>query len=675
MASSRRMRADPPGRAAEKAGIALHSLGIVNRGIQIDFADYQDKVLGCWHGKNIGGTLGGPLEEKFGREELFDVSWYPELPEGGIPNDDLELQLLWLQALQEKGPGINSRDLADYWLDCVRYNFDEYGLSKANLVRGLAPPVSGWHNNWFRDCMGSPIRSEIWACVAPGTPEIAARYAFEDAICDHGGGESVYGEVFNAVVESCAFVEGDKMKLIEAGLSAIPAGSRTHRAIARALQLFKGGSDWIEARNTIKREFFRSLAQYSPINMGFQTIGLLYGADFADAICKAVNCGWDTDCTGATVGAMLGIIEGAKKLPAKWVAPLRDEISTNLANGGIRHLRAPTDVNVLTEQVCEMAPRVLRYWNSDTVISEGTKGAAGVAHPFSLNSRSLEAYEPGTISWDLHTLECSVQYRTHAAIFGMQPREFGVSLKNTRAEPLEGEVAIELPPGWKLDPAGPVPVQLVAGSSTVLSYTVMAGAAAIADTNRLSIALAIRGRPGLPQLPLVFLGGYRWLVSPVCAGTIDTPVGNDERGLVTAPPAGWSERWLAGNDLEPEAIFGGKNGFVHLLHFIRSPCAQEVIVGVSNDSRMKLWFNGTFRHQTSKKTGLRPNQGNGGGDGANYAECAFRQGWNQVLIKLERAGRPVEAHFTLGLPDRKYFKCLGHSVPGLRRSGFPWDSP
>jgi hypothetical protein len=266
-----------------------------------------------------------------------------------------------------------------------------------------------------------------------------------------------------------------------------------------------------------------------------------------------------------------------------------------------------------------------------------------------------------------------VEYRTHAAIFGRLPREFGVSLRNTRAEPLEGEIRMELPPGWKLSPDRPVPVRLEPRSSLALSYLVTAPAAAITDTNRGTIVLAIRGRPELPRLPLVFLGGYRWLVSPVSAGTLETPLGLDEEAVVAAPPAGWSERWLAGNDLAPEAIFEGRSGVIYLLHFIDSPSRQEVIVGVSNNSRMKLWLNGKFQHQTAAITGLRPNQGNGGGDGANYRECALQEGCNQVLIKLERAERPLEAHFTLGLPDRKYFKCLGHSVLGLRRSGFPWD--
>jgi ADP-ribosylglycohydrolase len=646
--------------------------GLVNRGIQLDAATYRDKVLGCWHGKNIGGTLGGPLEEKFGRDELFNVDWYPELPEGGIPNDDIELQLLWLQAIQEKGPGLTARQLADYWLDCVRYNFDEYGLSKANLVRGLAPPVSGWHNNWFRDCMGSPIRSEIWACLAPGTPEIAARYAFEDAICDHGGGESVYGEIFNAVMQSCAFIEPDREKLIEVGLSAIPPQTKTSRAIARALEFYGAGVDWVEARNRIKTEFFVSLAQYSPINMGFQTIGFLYGKDFADAICKAVNCGWDTDCTGATVGATLGIILGARQLPPKWVEPLRDNISTNLSNGGIRNLRAPTDINILTDQVCALAPSVLRYWGSDTTISQEAPVDFPAAPSYKLDPQRFE-YRPNALTWDLHTLEASIEYDGHAAVFGETPTHFTVRLQNTRSESLVGRVTVTLPPRWKLSPSEPIAVDLPAQASTSLRFTLTAPSTHIADTNRGSVAIALNERPALPSLPLVLLGGNRWLVSPVFHGDLDTPNVVPEEHLCSTRPDGWKECWRPGNDLAAEELFDGKRGVVYLLHWIHSDVQQELIFGVSNNGRMKLWLNGVLQHTSKHVSGLRPNQGNGGGDGANYKECTLTPGMNQVLIKLEHPGKPFEAHFTLGRPDRKYFKCLGHAVLGLGRARFPWD--
>ena len=91
----------------------------------------------------------------------------------------------------------------------------------------------------------------------------------------------------------------------------------------------KSGMDWKEARNFVWRNSYSPIAQYSPVNLGFQTIGWLYGEDFGDAICKAVNCGYDTDCTGATLGAMLGIILGRSGLPEKWVEPLSDRIATN----------------------------------------------------------------------------------------------------------------------------------------------------------------------------------------------------------------------------------------------------------------------------------------------------------------------------------------------------------
>ena len=74
---------------------------------------YRDKVLGCWTGKNIGGTLGAPME---GQREIFDVSFYTQDLQGNpAPNDDLDLQLVWLKAIEENGIfNINERILLIY---------------------------------------------------------------------------------------------------------------------------------------------------------------------------------------------------------------------------------------------------------------------------------------------------------------------------------------------------------------------------------------------------------------------------------------------------------------------------------------------------------------------------------------------------------------------------------
>ena len=44
--------------------------------IKLNFAQYKDKVKACWLGKNIGGTLGQPLECKRG---VIDLDFYIQI--------------------------------------------------------------------------------------------------------------------------------------------------------------------------------------------------------------------------------------------------------------------------------------------------------------------------------------------------------------------------------------------------------------------------------------------------------------------------------------------------------------------------------------------------------------------------------------------------------------------
>ena len=71
------------------------------------YADYYDKVYGCFLGKCIGGTAGGPAE---GRKELLDFPLNEELLHKCLPNDDLDLQILWLELIETKGFDITARD-------------------------------------------------------------------------------------------------------------------------------------------------------------------------------------------------------------------------------------------------------------------------------------------------------------------------------------------------------------------------------------------------------------------------------------------------------------------------------------------------------------------------------------------------------------------------------------
>ena len=53
------------------------------------------------------------------------------------------------------------------------------------------------------------------------------------------------------------------------------------------------------------------------------TAALLYGnKDFGKSICLAVQTGFDTDCNGATVGSVVGMISGISKIDTKWTEPV-----------------------------------------------------------------------------------------------------------------------------------------------------------------------------------------------------------------------------------------------------------------------------------------------------------------------------------------------------------------
>jgi ADP-ribosylglycohydrolase len=616
--------------------------------------EYYNKVYGCWLGKNAGGTLGTPLESGWGKEEMFDVWWYPKLQEGGLPNDDLELQLIWLQALEERGLDITARDLAEYWLDCIVYNFDEYGLNKTNLKKGLVPPVSGYFNNWFKHCMGSPIRSEIWACIAPGLPNVSAKYAYEDAIVDHAGGESVYGEIFNAVVESSAFIISDKMKLLEIGLSFIPENCETAKAIRNAITAYQKGMDWKEARNFVLRNSYSPIAQYSPVNLGFQTIGLLYGEDFGDAICKAVNCGYDTDCTGATLGSILGIILGKDGLPSKWIEPLSDKIVTNASWGGIKNVKEPKDLDELTRRVCKIGEKILALYGEDPEPLIPKE-----------ESRKLWYIPPTRIDYDLKTVRASLDYLDNPSIQYGKNKRFELIIENSHPEVIEARVSCRFPEGWEVTPKEEK-ITLKAKERLTLSFSLSVYDVKYIETsNRGSISISIKQRPALPEIPVVYIGSNRWLISTRFDGDIDTetPVEKDLN------PSGLEDNWKVANFDENELIvepyFENTSGIIYLRHYIYSPTARPVRLGLPSNCPFKMWLNGEKIHEVKTEGILRPNYG---GDGRSYVVSNFREGWNQVLIKIERKDKPVEAHFIVASGDR-----FAHGLADLIECKFPWE--
>ncbi len=311
--------------------------------------EYRRKVLGCWLGKAVGGTLGAPVEGHPGPHKL---TFYDPVPTEMVPNDDLDLQVVWYSVIASYNrPIVDCQILGDAWVEHVGFPWDEYAVAIRNLKNGIRPPFSGSYDNWFVDGMGAAIRSEIWACLAPGNPELAAKYAYEDACVDHAG-NGMWAEVFLAAMESAAFEESDVRRIIELGKAQLPADSVLRIGIEDAIRWYDEKPEFDYLFEKIMNKYRSDNFTDVKVNFPIIVAGLLLGdGDFGKTICNAVNFGEDTDCTGATAGAIMGILN-PDGIEERWLAP----IGRNLVlSPGIKGITPPETIDDFSEGICEMS--------------------------------------------------------------------------------------------------------------------------------------------------------------------------------------------------------------------------------------------------------------------------------------------------------------------------------
>lgn len=508
--------------------------------LQLNIETYRNKVMGCWMGKNIGGTLGAPFEW---RRQVNDVTFYTqELGGEPLPNDDLDIQLLWLVALEEMGIELSADTLADYWVLYVTPHWSEYGTAKTNMRSGLMPPLSGTLHNAYRDSCGAFIRSEIWACIAPGLPQVAAAYAYKDAILDHGSGEGTYAEVFCAAMESAAFVESDVNTLIEIGLSYIPAACGVARAAQCAIAAYREGKTWRQARDLMLLEYRGSAMMMMretvsdedwergfgegqqgwdvPSNIGMLLIGLLYGeGDFDVSLCTAVNCGEDTDCTGATIGSIFGIIHGFDAIPQRWIDPIGHTLKTaclNLGELGYFGNQLPQTIEELTQRTERIARQVLLRHGQRVALGDGPDDLSALDSQALLlgpevgrAAQLAASYSPTGPVYSFDFFDVVVDYGEGPLVKDGRPKTVTLEIRNRYKVQATINVRWYLPEGWEITPAregvvfslpqhlgGPVRTAFCLSSERVPQ-----------NVNRLVVELTIDGRPTVMLVPIVLMNG------------------------------------------------------------------------------------------------------------------------------------------------------------------------
>jgi len=340
--------------------------------VKLSDEELFDKIYGGWLGRCAGCLLGKPVEG-FSREQievwLKIAGAYPledyfpqlrDLPEdapkwlkdrlhsiddhfrrtgvgvlrGQIScmarDDDIDYTIINLYVLENYGPNFTTMNVGEAWLRLLPY-LQVYTAERAayrNLVNGLEPPETATYMNPYREWIGAQIRADMWGYVAPGNPELAAELAYRDASLSHVK-NGIYGEMFVSAMISAAFATDDIEEIIEVGLAAIPKRSRLAEAIKDVIGWSKEYADWRDTWSKIIEKYGRYHFVHTINNAAIVAMGLLYGkGDYERSITISVMGGLDTDCNGATVGSILGVILGAKNLPEKWIKPLNDTVES-----------------------------------------------------------------------------------------------------------------------------------------------------------------------------------------------------------------------------------------------------------------------------------------------------------------------------------------------------------
>ncbi len=478
----------------------------------------RDKIYGCWIGKNIGGTMGAPFE---GKREMQDIHGYTTPKGEPLPNDDLDLQLIWLRAMEYVGPfGLDINTLGWYWLRYIPASWNEYGIGKANMKMGLLPPMSGEVNNdAWKNSNGAWIRSEIWACLAPGFPSVATHYAIMDACIDHGVSEGTVAEIFTASLESLAFFETDIRTVIEKALTHIPENSRIAQDVKLVMAEYDKGTDYREVRQMIV-EHDKDLGWFqAPANIAYTVIGLMYGeGDFLKSLIYAINCGDDTDCTAATCGAILGIMLGESGIPTDLKEYIGDRIVTKSIDACLDERFLINSCSQLTDRVMKLIPTVLyahevymEYTDGDTEID---LEMAADLRPISKTSGpvryDLSFLDRSPYSYDVHTrhMHATVSYECQPKVTPLSTLKVKIDLRSMCFDPHWENVDITLPEGWSSDCPRSVYIPHRTPETeqyAVLEFTITAGER-VESVNRAAITLTAPTHPDAFIVPLTILG-------------------------------------------------------------------------------------------------------------------------------------------------------------------------
>jgi len=344
-----------------------------NKKYNLDPENVRDKVQGAWYGRAIGCMLGIPIEgwtrekinsfvresgqypvtgffhsnvgeeirEKYNindvdYEKRYDrpvICWKNNVQSFPV-DDDINYTVMGLRLIESYGKDFSSEDVMENWLLSipVLHACTAERVAIQNTLSSVYPTKSGSYLNPYREWIGAQIRADFFGYINPGNPKEAAAMAYREGSVSHTK-NGIYGEMYVSAMISLAFVSTDALWICKEALKQIPPKSRLAESIHYVIDMKEKGASFEEVIDTFHGAYneteFYGWCHVIP-NAVVVVASILWSDDYSQGIINSVLAGFDTDCNGATVGSILGVMNGFQKIDTMWLDDIEPILNTSV---------------------------------------------------------------------------------------------------------------------------------------------------------------------------------------------------------------------------------------------------------------------------------------------------------------------------------------------------------
>jgi len=367
---------------------------------EISREELLDKLSGFWIGQLVGNYMGFPFENVYEAEPCpFLVDRYytwrddpairmnrddlrayvPILAgafEGAFSDDDTDIELVTLHAVEKYGLDINYAQITEMWKSHINRKIWVANRTARDLMeKGLVAPETGKKENnanWFQ--IDPQLVNEIWSAFYPGMTRRAAQRAEWGArITNDDWG--IHPTIAYAVMYSAAFFEKDTARLVSMAQRAVGDAGPFAEGMRDVIAWHEQYDNWRDCRRRIhekywaykKGDYAAPVSVVSSLQNGLcGVMAVLYGqGDFLRTTGIAVSAGYDCDNQAATCGGLIGVMHGAGCIPdaltkefllrGRWDKPFNDQYLNYSRDG----LPIVTKISDIVERIAAVAEQAI----------------------------------------------------------------------------------------------------------------------------------------------------------------------------------------------------------------------------------------------------------------------------------------------------------------------------